>query len=203
MTIKVEGESTLRNAMLFAVALFFSNGFSTGEVFGKDVQIEKESPDGKVRASKSANSMSGNGDRGAEVPPTGDVADTQHPPLIKDDKTGHSPSYLLMPSNMLAQEPSIRNGCWARIYGESDFEGGALTLTGPLSMPTMLGPFGINWKNRVRSIEVGKTAVLTVFDNVNFNEKIATIGPGKRVANLSKKMGYFDEFSSMKIACKI
>lgn len=95
----------------------------------------------------------------------------------------------------------IKGGCWARIYDDRNFTGGALTLSGPLSMPNMLGPFGINWKNRVKSIELGKTAVVTVFDNVNFKQQIASLEAGKRIPDLSKKMGYFDDFSSLKLSC--
>lgn len=110
-------------------------------------------------------------------------------------------SYLIMPSETRAEQSVIKGGCWARIYDDRNFTGGALTLSGPLSMPNMLGPFGINWKNRVKSIELGKTAVVTVFDNVNFKQQIASLEAGKRIPDLSKKMGYFDDFSSLKLSC--
>ena len=203
MNSKVESGSTFRNAMLFSLAICLSNVCSSGEVIRTDTHTEKESADRKVRPLKSADSSADKGDEGSKVRSTGDAPDTRQSSSIDGDKTAHSPSYLLMPSNKLAREPSIRNGCWARIYGDQNFAGGALTLTGPLAMPTMLGPLGINWKNRVRSLEVGKTAILTVFDNVNFKNKIATIGPDIQVADLSKKVGYFDDFSSMKISCKV
>lgn len=172
------------------------------EARGTDVHMEKGSAAEQVNRPENADSFSDKRGGGSEVQSTDDAPRNLQSSSLKGDAQEHSPSYLLMPSNRLAQEPAIRSGCWARIYGERDFEGGALTLTGPLSMPTMLGPFGISWKNRVRSIELGKTAVMTVFDNVDFKQKIATIGPGKRIADLSKKMGYFDDFSSMKISCK-
>lgn len=111
-------------------------------------------------------------------------------------------SYLIMPSETMAEQPVIKGGCWARIYDDRSFTGGALTLSGPLSMPNMLGPFGINWKNRVKSIELGKTAVVTVFDNVNFRQQIASLEAGKRIPDLSKEMGYFDDFSSLKLSCR-
>ncbi|WP_151635094.1 beta/gamma crystallin domain-containing protein [Noviherbaspirillum aerium] len=116
---------------------------------------------------------------------------------------GSSSSYLLMPAEALEQQPAVKTGCWARIYDDRNFSGGALTLSGPLSMPTMLGPFGINWKNRVRSIEVGKNAAVTVYDNMDFKQQITSFSPGERIPDLSKKMGYFDDFSSLRISCKV
>jgi hypothetical protein len=118
------------------------------------------------------------------------------------DKVRPSSSYMLIPSDTADPQLSIKNGCWARIYDATDFNGGALTLTGPLAMPNMLGPFGISWKNKVRSIELGKTAILTVYDNENFQQQIARIEPGKKIPDLSTRMGYFDDFSSMKLSCK-
>lgn len=113
-----------------------------------------------------------------------------------------SSSYLLMPVDAVGEQPAIKSGCWARVYDDRNFSGGALTLSGPLAMPTMLGPFGINWKNRVRSIELGKNAIVTVYDNVDFRQQIASFEPGERVPDLRKNMGYFDDFSSLKISCK-
>lgn len=72
------------------------------------------------------------------------------------DKVRPSSSYMLIPSYMADPQLSIKNGCWIRIYDATDFNGGVLTLTGPLAMPNMLGPFGISWKNKVRSIELGR-----------------------------------------------
>lgn len=173
------------------------------EARGTDVHMEKGLAAEQVNRPENADSFSDKRGGGPQIQSTDDAPRNLQSSSLKGDAQENSSSYLLMPSSRLAQEPAIRNGCWARIYGERDFEGGALTLTGPLSMPTMLGPFGISWKNRVRSIELGTTAVMTVFDNVDFKQKIATIGPGKRIADLSKKTGYFDDFSSMKIFRKI
>lgn len=126
-------------------------------------------------------------------------------PKVSNDegssKMGSS-SYLLMPADVVPEQPAIKSGCWARIYDDRNFSGGALTLSGPMAMPTMLGPFGINWKNRVRSIEFGKNAIVTVYDNVDFRQKIASFEPGERVPDLRKNMGYFDDFSSLTISCK-
>lgn len=123
-------------------------------------------------------------------------------PQSETPSGGMPSSYLIMPSETLDEQPVIKSGCWARIYDDRNFTGGALTLSGPLSMPSMLGPFGINWKNRVKSIELGKTAVVTIFDNVDFSQQIALLDAGKRIPDLSKEMGYFDDFSSLKLSCR-
>ncbi|HEX6265581.1 MAG TPA: hypothetical protein VFZ81_01660 [Burkholderiales bacterium] len=45
------------------------------------------------------------------------------------------------------------------------------------------------------------SATLTVYDNENYREKAATIKPGQRIADLDERMGFFQDISSVKIAC--
>ncbi|WP_334186356.1 beta/gamma crystallin domain-containing protein [Noviherbaspirillum sp.] len=111
-------------------------------------------------------------------------------------------NFVLMPSRSLEKQGLISNGCWSRLYEDSNFAGGAITLTGPQAMPSMVGPFGINWTNRVKSIALCRTAVLTVYDNDSFRQKTSQLEPGTSVAELSKRTGYFDDFASLKIACR-
>ena len=66
----------------------------------------------------------------------------------------------------------------------------------------MSGPFGLNWDDKVDSIEVGPKASLTVFDNEQFKDQVAQFKPGQKVPNISKALGFFDEFASVRLSCR-
>lgn len=118
-------------------------------------------------------------------------------------KNGDSPSvfYLLVPIAQQGKDVSLKNGCWVRIFSEPNYTGDTLTLAGAVAMPNMKGPFGINWSDRVRSIEVGKRATVHFYDNENFRDQDKHFEPGQKVPNVSKQLGFFDDFRSMKMTC--
>ena len=41
----------------------------------------------------------------------------------------------------------------------------------------MIGPFGFDWENKVRSLKVGPTANLTIFDNRDFRDQDVSVPP--------------------------
>lgn len=120
----------------------------------------------------------------------------------KSRASGHPPVYMLVPIDIAAQDNKMKNGCWARIYDRENFAGDTLTLTGPIALADMSGPFGLNWDDRVNSIEVGPKATVTVYDNENYRDQVAQFKPAQRAADLSKRMGFFDEFASIKVDCQ-
>jgi hypothetical protein len=85
----------------------------------------------------------------------------------------------------------------------TNYTGDMLNLIGPVSIDDMnkVGPFGIDWKNKIRSLETGKAATLTVYDNVNYRDQVGQFNPGRKVSEVSKVVGFFDEFSSVKLTC--
>lgn len=199
MYIRDTRKTMLTRLALASVASLFCAGWSGGAIAAEPKTLEKA---GINLAETGAGSWAGKGTIKEDIPSRTPVSPRGVLPTASQAE-GLSSSYLLMPAEALEQQPAIKTGCWARIYDDRNFSGGALTLSGPLSMPTMLGPFGINWKNRVRSIEVGKNAAVTVYDNMDFKQQISSFSPGERIPDLSKKMGYFDDFSSLRISCKV
>jgi hypothetical protein len=109
---------------------------------------------------------------------------------------------MLVPTAVAAKDNAMKGGCWARIYSGTDYSGDTLTLSGPLSLADMTGPFGLNWDDKVDSIELGPKATLTVFDNEAFRDQIAQFKPGQKVPNISKALGLFDEFASVRLSCR-
>ena len=94
-----------------------------------------------------------------------------------------------------------KGGCWVRLYDKKNYEGESLMLAGPISLGRMVGPFGFDWENKVRSLQTGQKTNLTIFDNRNFQDDNKFIGEGKRVPDMSEKMGFFDNFRSMMVTC--
>lgn len=65
----------------------------------------------------------------------------------------------------------------------------------------MSGPFELNWDDRVDSVEIGPGATLTVYDNQKFTDQVAQFKPGQKVPDISKPLGFFDEFASVSLTC--
>lgn len=114
---------------------------------------------------------------------------------------GHPVVYMLVPVTVADRDPAMKEGCWAKFHDDQNFRGDTLTLVGPVDMPDMTGPFGIDWKDKISSVETGAKATVQVYDNENFTDLVSTFKPGQKVEDVSKKMGFFDEFASLKISC--
>ena len=108
---------------------------------------------------------------------------------------------LFVPVNAPEQNQWKKKGCWAKFYDNQNYGGDSLTLMGPIDMADMTGPFGINWNGKISSVETGPKTRVLVYDNQNFQDLVATFKPGQKSPDVSKKMGFFDEFGSVKIAC--
>lgn len=123
------------------------------------------------------------------------------------DSTGAPPAghpavgYLMVPVTAPESKNWMKKGCWAKFHDNENFSGDMLTLMGPVDMPDMKGPFGIDWKGKISSVETGPKARVMVYDNENYNDLVATFKPGQKSKEVSKKLGFFDEFSSLKILC--
>ncbi|HEX6321185.1 MAG TPA: beta/gamma crystallin domain-containing protein [Burkholderiales bacterium] len=111
-----------------------------------------------------------------------------------------APMIVLVPM-VVASRPDFSNGCWARLYDGSNFKGNELALVGPVDMPNMRTAFGTDWSGEFDSIQVGPKARLTVYDNENYRERAANFKPGQKVADLDEKLGFFEDISSVKVAC--
>lgn len=119
----------------------------------------------------------------------------------KDKRRTPAGSYLLVPMMAPEQNQWMKKGCWAKFYDNQNYSGDNITLMGPVDMPDMTGPFGINWKGKISSVETGSKARVLIYDNENYKDLVATFKPGQKSADVNKKMGFFDEFASLKIAC--
>lgn len=116
------------------------------------------------------------------------------------DMTVLTPMLIMVPVKV-SPDTAMKNGCWVKMYDQKNYQGDSMTLAGPIDMPTMTGPFGFNWENKVHSLEAGPKTTVTIYDNRNFRDQDKVIKGGTKVPELSKQMGFFDDFRSMKLNC--
>ena len=169
--IKIPRNLAVAVAMLFGVSA--ATGAYAEEPASKSKMDEKSKSASKSKSSKSA---------GKE----GDI-------IIE------IPVLMLVPVDV--SDTMKNKGCWVRLYDGKDYQGDSFTITGPINLPKMVGPFGFNWDNKVRSLETGPKANLTIFNTWNFQNEDKFIDANSRVPNLSKEMGFFDNFRSMMLSC--
>lgn len=108
---------------------------------------------------------------------------------------------MLVPVDVAAKDSTTKSGCWVRIYDGENYMGDSLTLAGPVSLADMSGPFGLNWDDRVNSVQVGPKASMTVYDNEGYRDQVAWFKSGQNVPDISRKLGFFDEFASVRVTC--
>ena len=133
---------------------------------------------------------------------TDKAANRSSQPSKKDEQViVEVPVLVMVPVQVSKEEMGMDKGCWVKLYDRKDFQGDSFTLVGPIDLPKMVGPFGFNWENKIRSLETGPKANLTIYDNENFRDQDKFIDPNKKIPDLSKKMGFFDNFRSMMLSC--
>lgn len=132
-------------------------------------------------------------------------ADKNKPSAQPEKKQGEVivgfPEMMLVPVGVVP-DPLMNNGCWVKLYDQKNLQGDSLTLLGPTQWAKMIGPFGNNWENKIRSLETGPKAELTIFDNRDFKEEDKFITAGTKVVDLSRQMGFFDDFRSLIVSCR-
>ena len=106
---------------------------------------------------------------------------------------------LLVVPVSYASDEKLGNGCWARMYDGGNYTGSQFVLVGPVDIPSMRDGLGLNEK--YDSVIVGPKATLTVYDNVNYRDKAATLKPASRTPDLDDKMQLFETIRSLKISC--
>jgi len=118
----------------------------------------------------------------------------------KEEQTIEVPVIMMVPME-ISDKTAMDKGCWVRLYDKKNFNGDRLLIVGPVNLSRMIGPFGVNWENKVRSLETGPNTNLTIFDNRDFKDEDKFIDPNQQIPNLSKTMGFFDNFRSMILNC--
>lgn len=114
---------------------------------------------------------------------------------------GQGPVVVLVPLTF-ANNPDLSNGCWARLYGDTNYGGDMLTLTGPIMIPENVSSAGgMDFGRNFDSVAVGRNAKLVVYTGENYTDRAATFSAGQKVPDLGNTMGFFQEIESVKLTC--
>ena len=98
-------------------------------------------------------------------------------------------------------QPKAAEGCWARFYGQPGFQEPMGLLSGALASPGLIGHLDVReYFSRAHSAAVGPSAEMIVYAAPGFDEEIARVGPGQKVANLAT-IGFPQRVASLKIVC--
>jgi hypothetical protein len=112
------------------------------------------------------------------------------------------PPLIIIAPTEVRTDPTLAKGCWVRLFPEPNFQGvDDLTIAGPISLPSLHTPVGIDWKHKTESLLVGPKATVTVYENQDYRDKTATLQPGTREAQLRKNLKFTMSIDSLKISC--
>lgn len=162
-------------AVGFALAAFSLGAIGQQQQEGMQQQQEQQQPGAVQQTQKSA--------AGQEAKKGGDKA----------------PVVVLMPVAIYPRGEEIAKGCWVRLYEGNNFEGRQLTVIGPAELPNVeenVAVFGFD------SAIVGPKAKVTTYDGENYEDRTATLEPGKKYPDLGDtKLGLFEDIESMHVKC--
>jgi len=127
------------------------------------------------------------------------VGDKPQPGARDGQMTIQVPVLMLVPVQVSTQLEN--KGCWVKFYEKKNYEGDSLTLAGPVNLPRLIGPFGADWENKVRSLKTGPKANVTIYDNRDFRDQNKFLDPKASIPDMSEKMGFFDDFRSIMLSC--
>ncbi|HSO06632.1 MAG TPA: hypothetical protein VLW45_05310 [Pelomicrobium sp.] len=94
-----------------------------------------------------------------------------------------------------------KEGCWARLYAEQNFNGVRYLLIGPIALQEIEARSFANWFEPVESMEIGPRAIVTLYDNARFRDKNITITGPKQIRDLDSKLGFFEAIKSLRLNC--
>ena len=83
------------------------------------------------------------------------------------------------------------SGCYVFVYDRTDWQGERAVLNGPTKWWTVerLRVDHKDWRNRIRSLEVGPTALVTLYTELNYKGASQQFGPASRPARFDGQLG--------------
>jgi hypothetical protein len=93
------------------------------------------------------------------------------------------------------------NGCYVFVYEKPNWEGERVALNGPGRWPSVerLRVDQKDWRNRIRSLDVGPAATLTVYTDPTYTGTSRRFVPGSRPARLDSEISA--QIESLDITC--
>jgi hypothetical protein len=93
------------------------------------------------------------------------------------------------------------NGCYVFVFDKPDWQGAREVLNGPGRWPNLerLRLDQEDWRNRIRSLDVGPAATVTVYTDATYAGMSRKFAPGSRPARLDNEISA--RIESLDVAC--
>jgi hypothetical protein len=93
------------------------------------------------------------------------------------------------------------NGCYAFVYDRPEFRGDRVVLNGPERWRSLerLRVDRVDWRDRIRSLDVGPAATLTVYTAPNLTGMSRRFAPGSKLSRLEGELN--DGIESLDLSC--
>jgi hypothetical protein len=93
------------------------------------------------------------------------------------------------------------NGCFAFVYDRTAFQGDRVVLNGPERWRSLerLRVDQVDWRNRIRSFDVGPAATLIVYTGPNLTGTSRRFAPGSRLSRLEGELNV--GIGSLELSC--
>ena len=95
----------------------------------------------------------------------------------------------------------LQSGCWAIFFDERNFNGGSLTLIGPVDLKTLDRGSAQQLKRDIKSVITGPRATLTLYEKQFLSARSVGFQPATREAGLMEKLGFGGRVESMQLRC--
>ena len=94
------------------------------------------------------------------------------------------------------------NGCYVFLYDRPDWQSTGVVLNGPARWPKLDGLFANheNWRNRIRSLDVGPAATVTVYTDTDFTGISRQLAPNSKYPRLDRELSA--RIESLGVACR-
>ena len=93
------------------------------------------------------------------------------------------------------------NGCYAFVYDRPEFRGDRVVLNGPERWRNLerLRVDQVDWRNRIRSFDVGPAATIVVYTGPNLTGPSRRFMPGSRLSRLEGELN--EGIESIEMSC--
>ena len=95
------------------------------------------------------------------------------------------------------------NGCYVIVYERPDYQGAGEVLDGPVrlrSLERVPLTKDEDWRNRIRSLRVGRAAIVSVYVNVDFTGDSRLLPPGTEQPRIENALAAGIE--SLQVSCQ-
>ena len=95
----------------------------------------------------------------------------------------------------------LKSGCWASFFDERNFNGGSLTLIGPVELTTFDKESARELRRDMRSVITGPRTNLVLYEKQFLSARSVGFQPATREASLVEKLGFGGRIESMQLRC--